>query len=406
MYDIIIKSGVAVTLNGGVRSGREISLNVIDDCDIGIKDGIIVKISDNLKEQGDVVIDADNKIVMPGFVDSHTHALFGGNRVEEFEMKLQGISYGQIMEEKGGILQTVSKTRDLEREQMIEILNENLSRMVNAGTTTVEVKSGYGLNTYTEMEMLSAMNSFSSDSIELVPTYMGAHQFPPEKSKKEYMDEIINEQIPRVVSNSYSEFCDVFCEKEVFNKEESKEILQTAKDYGLKAKIHADELTCSGGAELAGEMNAISAEHLIYPSEEGLISLSENKVIAVMLPSTSFVLDGEKPPVDRFRDYEIPMALGSDFNPGSSPVSSMPLVMGFGCHHYGMTVEEVVAGATINSAGALDIQHRVGSLEEGKEADILVLKYKDIREIPYWMGENPVMISIKKGRINFERRNN
>jgi len=403
MIDILIKRGKVVALSNGLGRGFNIDLYIKDGCDIAINDGIILDVAKDIMEDSERVIDANGNVVMPGFIDAHTHALFGGTRVDEFEMKIKGLTYKDIMHKGGGILNTVKKTRSLTEDDMIDILKKNLKRMSETGTTTVEVKSGYGLDLKTEISMLNAMRKFREDFIDIVPTYMGAHEFPPGKSRQKYINEVIEEHLPLVANNNLAEFCDVFCEDGVYGKEEARRILTKAKELKLGLKVHADELKESGGAELAGEIGSISAEHLIYPSDKGLELMSKSEVIAVMLPATSFILSSDKPPVSRLRENGIPMALGSDFNPGSSPVYSMPLVLGFACYHYGMSVEEAIAGSTINAAYALNRADRVGSIEKGKMADLLILDYKDIRELPYWLGSNPVKVSLKRGRICFER---
>lgn len=406
MVDILIKSGRVVTLDRGVQYGDMLDLGIRDRCDIAIKDGLILEVKQNIEEDSKQVIDAEGHIVLPGFIDAHTHALFGGNRLDEFEMKLNGMSYKDIMNKGGGILNTVESTRALSDEEMDEILEGNLDKMSDTGTTTVEVKSGYGLNFETEISMLKAMDRFSSTRIDLVPTYMGAHEFPKELSRDEYIDEITGKHLPEVARLSLAEFCDVFCEEDVYNEKEARRILMKAKELNMGLKVHADELAMSGGASLAGELGATSAEHLIYPSEEGLKAMKQTGVVAVLLPSTSLILSQDKAPIEEFRKSGIPMALGSDFNPGSSPVSSIFLIIGLACYHYGMTVEEAIVGATVNAAHAINRSKEIGSIERGKQADILVLDYKDVREIPYWLGSNSVRITIKSGRICFERKGN
>lgn len=405
MIDILIKRGQVVTLYEGLASGNDINLGIQDNCDIAIKKGRILKVGQNITEESETVIEADGHVVMPGFIDTHTHALFGGNRVDEFEMKIEGLSYEDIMQRGGGILNTVEKTRSLTEEEMNAELMKNLRKMSNTGTTTLEVKSGYGLDLKTELSMLKVMNDFQENFIDIVPTYMGAHEFPKEKSRDEYIDEILNKHLPEVAKHRMAEFCDVFCEDGVYQREEARRILNKAKELDMGLKVHADELRESGGSELAGELGAISAEHLIYPSKKGLELMRKSGVIAVMLPATSFILSSDKPPVKEFRGKGIPMALGSDFNPGSAPVLSMPFVVGLACYHYKMSVEEAIAGSTINAAYALNRADRIGSIEKGKMADILLLDYKDIREVPYWLGSNPVKTCIKGGRICFEREN-
>jgi imidazolonepropionase len=273
----------------------------------------------------------------------------------------------------------------------------------------VEVKSGYGLKTEDEIKMLEVIRDLDQEHpIDLVPTFLGAHEIPGEyrEKREDYIRLLEEEMIPEVTKRNLAKYCDVFCEQSVFDREESRRILKKGKELGLKPKIHADELTSSGGAELAGELEALTADHLTYPSKEGLAAMKENGTIAVLLPGTCLFLSvGSQskstslPPVKTLMEMGIPVALGTDFNPGSSPILSMPLVLGLACLLLSMAPAEVITAGTLNGAYAVGKGETLGSLEVGKEADLLVLKFSDYRHLPYWFGQNPVEQVIKKGKI-------
>jgi len=397
MYDLIIRNGTIVSLEGGIKRGKNIDLNIKKNYDIGIKNKKITKVG-KIEQNAKVEIDANGRRVLPAFIDPHTHSLFGGNRVNEFEMRIKGKSYMEIKESGGGIMDTVKKTRSLSETELYNNLQNNLIDMEKWGVCTVECKSGYGLEKNTELKMLKVFKKAISKGFSIVPTFLGAHDIPPEKQKDDYIREIL-EIIPYISENNLAQFCDVFCEDGFFSKNESKKILIECKKNKLMCKIHADEIKSSGGAELAGEIGCISADHLIHPSKEGIELMAKAGTIAVLLPGTSFYLGSDKPPIKQFRDKGIPIAIGSDFNPGSSPLKYLPIAGSIGAIHYRLTPEEVIAGITINAAYASKLGDKKGSIEEGKDADIVITKYKDFREIPYWIGENPVSTLIKGGEI-------
>lgn len=403
MDDLLIKNGKVITVaSKSPKIGLEMNdLGIIDRGVVSVKDGKISYVGKKLRE-AKFVVDANESIVMPGFVDSHTHLVFAGTREEEFELRLKGKSYQEISKRGGGIISTVKATREASKEELISLAKKRLDYALTWGTTTIEIKSGYGLNLEDEIKMLEVMNRLNKiHSISIVPTFLGAHAVPNERSKKEYMSILMNEAIPR--AKELAKFCDVFCENGFFTPDESKQILERGKQFGMKPKIHADELNNSGGSEVAGEVDAISADHLVHPSDKGLSMMKEVGTIAVLLPGTTFFLNSEAAPTRKIMDYGIPIAIGSDFNPGSCTILSMPIIVGLACLILGLTPAEALVSATINAAYAIGVGDRVGSLEIGKDADIIILNVKSHQEIPYWFGHNPVSMVIKKGKIVYEK---
>ena len=350
------------------------------------------------------VLDASGCVVMPGFIDCHTHLVFGGYRDDEFEQRLQGKTYKEIAEAGGGILATVGRTRQASEDELYTAGQARLHEMLEWGTTTCEVKSGYGLDTDTELKMLRVIRRLAQDSVQtVVSTFLGAHSVPPGVSKPDYIRQLIEEMIPRVAAEGLARFCDVFCENFVFNADESKQILEAGRKHGLLPKIHADEIEPSGGAETAAAVGAVSAEHLLVPSEAGLRVMKEKGVVAVLLPGTSLFLKTQaKAPVAKMRELGLEMALGSDFNPGSCTVLAMPIVVSLACLFYGMTIEEAIIGATRNAAKALRLDD-VGSIAPGMAADLLILDVPNYRHIAYRLGHNPVRQVIKAGQVVLTR---
>lgn len=403
MEDLLIKNGKVITVaSRSPRIGLEMNdLGVLDNGVVSVKGEKISYVGKEYKE-AKFVIDANEGIVMPGFVDSHTHLVFAGTREDEFELRLKGKSYQEITKRGGGIISTVKATRKASREELIELANKRLDYALVWGTTTIEIKSGYGLNLEDEIKMLEVINELDEmHPISIVPTFLGAHAFPVEQSKEEYMDILLNEAIPR--AKDLARFCDVFCENGFFTPGESKQILERGKQFGMKPKIHADELNSSGGSEVAGEVGAISADHLVHPSDKGLSMMKEVGAIAVLLPGTTFFLNSEIAPTRKIMDYGIPIAVGSDFNPGSCTILAMPIIVGLACLILGLTPAEALVSVTINAAYAIGLGDRVGSLEVGKDADIIILDVKSYQEIPYWFGHNPVSVVIKKGKIVYKK---
>jgi imidazolonepropionase len=346
-------------------------------------------------------------VVTPGFIDSHTHLLFAGTREEEFELRIRGATYQEIAARGGGIKSTVEKTRRASKEELIAAGKKNLDRMLSLGTTTAEAKTGYGLSTKEEIKMLEALQALSrAHPLEIVPTFLGAHEIPPEYAgkKEEYVRLVIEEMIPAVAEKKLAVFCDVFCEKGVFSLEESRRILEAAKRYGMLPKLHADELTPLGGAELAAEVGAVSADHLLFISEKGMEAMAEKGVIATLLPGTAFFLFmGRYAPARRMIAKGVTVALATDFNPGSCMTESLPLITTLACTQMRMTPAEALLGVTLNAAKALRREKEIGSLEPGKQADFVILDVPDYRHLSYHFGVNHVEKVIKKGRLIWER---
>ena len=406
--DLLVKNaGQLLTLSSaGPKIGKDLGdLGIIEDACVAVKEGKICWVGQNeeLKSPADKVIDASGRVVMPGFVDSHTHLVFAGSREDEFELRLEGVSYTEIMNKGGGIRSTVRATRKASKEELCYLGSRRLDMMRSWGTTTAEAKSGYGLTVEDELKTLEVIEKLNREQvIDLVPTFLGAHEVPDEyrENRRAYIQLLTEELIPEVAKRDLAEFCDVFCEEGVFTSQESRTILERGKEFGLRPKIHADELSSSGGAELAGEVGAISAGHLNHASDEGLAAMRDAGTIAVLLPGASLFLGKvEPPPVRKMIDLGLPIALASDFNPGSSPVYAMPIVISLACLLLKLSPAEAIAASTLNGAYAVARGETVGSIEVGKDADLLILSANNYREIPYWFGHNPVDVVIKKGEI-------
>lgn len=366
--------------------------------DVGTTDEILKKYNENEYK----VIDASNKAVLPGFIDSHTHFIFGGYRADEFSWRLRGDTYMSIMERGGGITSSVRATRDTSLEEFIEVGKKRLDKMMAMGVTTVEGKSGYGLDRETELKQLEAMKELNkSHPLDIVATFLGPHSVLPEYKGKEeeFLDIMINDVMPKVVDNKLAEFADIFCEKNVFSIEQSRRFLNQAKRAGLKVKIHADEMVQLGGAELAVELSAASADHLLQASDEGIKQLANSEVIATLLPATAFCLKEEYARGRYMIDSGCAVALATDFNPGSCFTNSIPLVIALAALHMKMSIEEIISALTVNAAAAVGRNDIVGSIEIGKKADIIILEYPSIHFLPYHVAVNIVETVIKNGEI-------
>ena len=347
------------------------------------------------------VIDAKNCTVTPGLIDAHTHLVFGGTRELEFELRSKGASYQEIHEQGGGIYSSVRATKKSSLEELIEKSKKYLAEMLAHGTTTAEAKSGYGLDLENEIKQLEAIKQLDAlQPIDLVPTFLGAHAVPPEMDAETYTDWLCEEAIPKIGLQNLARFCDVFCEKGVFNPEQSEKILVAGATYGMRSKIHADELSDLGGAALAARVGAASADHLLLADREGLFLMSQAGCIAVLMPGTPIFLGlSEQADARTMIKAGLPVALGTDFNPGSCFLLSMPLVMSFACTRLGMTPAEALMGATVNAAWAIGEGRDRGSLDVGKRADIVVFGVENHRQIPYFMGVNAVRTVIKNGLV-------
>ncbi len=405
--DLLIRNArQLLTLAGpeGPRTGEAMShLGIVEGGAVAVKDGRIVFAgkTEECRFESEREIDASGRVVMPGFVDSHTHLVFAGSREEEFELRLKGTSYMEIAQKGGGIKSTVKKTRQASKDELIDLAEPRLDEMLRWGTTTAEVKSGYGLNNETETKMLEAIRDLNArHPVDLIPTYLGAHDLPEEFSddRESYVVQVI-EAIPDVARKKLARFCDVFCEQGFFTVEESRRILEAASKNGLLLKLHGDELKPSGGAELAADLGAVSADHLVFASREGMNAMKEAGTVAVLLPGTSFFLRKAAAPARKMVDTGVTVAIASDFNPGSSPISHMPLVVGLACLLYGFTPAEAITASTVNGAWAVGLGEEVGSLEPGKKADVLILRLESYLQVPYWFGSNPVAMVVKNGKL-------
>ncbi|MFP3872008.1 MAG: imidazolonepropionase [Candidatus Aenigmatarchaeota archaeon] len=349
--------------------------------------------------EAEKIVDADGKTVIPGFVDPHTHLVFAGSREDELVMKIEGMSYMEIMEEGGGILSTVRATRDASKVQLKNQANKRLDVMLRHGTTTVEAKSGYGLDKENEIKSLEVIEELDKDHpIDLVPTYLGAHSLPPEfDDPRSYIDFCIEEVLPEIVGRGLADYCDVFCEKGVFSSKESRRLLTAAKESGLKPRVHADEIENIGCSEMAAEISAVSAEHLVKTSEKNIQDMAGSGTIGILLPGTPFMLmDDEYSPARKMIKNEMPIALATDLNPNCW-TESMQMVITLACIQMKMTPSEALTAATFNGARAVE-RVDIGSLEEGKKADFLVLDVPNHEHIPYRFGGNLVEEVYKEGK--------
>lgn len=393
------------------RTGEHMEdVGIIEDAAVAISQGKIVAVGKTGEVLGQIkinertnVLDAKDKVVLPGFVDCHTHPVFAATREEEFEMRVKGRPYQEIAAAGGGIKSSVRTLRAASKKELIQLALPRLDRMMSYGTTTIEAKSGYGLSLEDEIKMLEVIDELNRlHPMDLIPTFLGAHEIPEEyKSRREeYIQLIVEKMIPEVARRKLAVFCDIFCEKGVFDIEESRKILTAAKDHGFKLKLHADQLTALGGAKLAAELGAVSADHLEFIDDEGIRMMKEAGVIGVLLPGACFGLGMKEYPLARkMIDQGLPVALATDFNPGSSMTESMPIILSMACLMMRMSPAEAVVASTMNSAYAVQRADHVGSIEVGKKADLVIWNVQDYREIPYHYGVNLVDQVIKDGNV-------
>ena len=406
---LIINASQIVTPKGfsAIKGKYMNNLTIIEDGAIAICDdkieaiGTTNELLDKLGSLNDYkIINADGKCILPGFVDSHTHFIFGGYRPIEFINRINGTPYLDILKAGGGIQNTVNSTRNSSFISLYESAIDRLNGMLSQGITTIESKSGYGLDLNTELKQLKVSNLCNNNHpIDIINTYLGAHAVPIEFSNKnnEYINFMIEKVLPIVKQDNLAEFCDVFCEDSVFSIEESRTLLTKAKDMGFKLKLHADEIISLGGAELAGELKAVSADHLLAISDKGINSMIENNVIATLLPCTAFCLNKPYAPARKLIDSGASVALATDFNPGSCFTNSIPLVLALATIHMNMTINEAITAITLNGAAAIDKANSIGSIEVGKKADLVILKYPDYRFLIYNTGINIVDKVVKNG---------
>ncbi|MBU4425268.1 MAG: imidazolonepropionase [Proteobacteria bacterium] len=416
--NIIIKNASQLVTCSGfeAKCGKDMSdLQIINDGAVVIEQGIIRAVGktgdtiSDFDESRFSVIDARGKTVLPGFVDSHTHFVFGGYRAEEFSWRLRGDSYMQIMERGGGILNTVLATRKATKHELTETGRKRLDSMLSFGVTTVEGKSGYGLDHDTELKQLEVMAELDNGHpIDIVRTFLGAHAVTKDYKGREdtYIEYLIDRVMPEVAERKLAEFCDVFCEKNVFSVEQARRLLSRAKEMGFKLKIHADEIVQLGGAELAAELDAVSADHLLQASDKGIHDMAEKGIIATLLPGTAF---GLREPYARGRymiDNNCAVALATDLNPGSCFSESIPLIFALATLYMNITTEEAITALTINGAAALNREDAIGSIDVGKKGDVAILEFPSYEYIPYHIGVSAVEKVVKDGNLVFDKEKN
>ncbi len=348
------------------------------------------------------MVNANGKTVLPGFIDSHTHLVFAGSREDEFQLRVEGVSYMEVLHAGGGILKTVKETRRASVEKLVENGTETLNAMLEHGTTTVETKSGYGLTTKDELKILEVMDRLNQlHSVDLVPTFLGAHAVPPEfvNNPDDYVNLIVNEMIPKVAEKGLAEFCDVLCERGVFNLDQSRRVLVAGKNLGLKPKLHADEMSPQSGAELAASVDAVTADHLVFASNEGIKAMANKGVVGTLLPAAAFsLMNGHFADARTMINEGVPLALATGFSPGCW-VENQQLVIAFACHFMKLNPAEAITATTINAAHAVNRANEIGSIEAGKKADIIILNIPNCRCLGYRFGVNLVEKVIKSGRI-------
>jgi imidazolonepropionase len=429
---LIVGASEVVTMAGGLRAGEmqaEVARLTADDGGDVSSDPVVATWEDRILGVGPRAdlerlleaegfslgrfarLDARGGAVTPGLIDPHTHLLFAGSREDELELRQRGASYMEILAAGGGILSTVAATRAANEDDLAAHGRRWLDEMLSHGTTTIEAKSGYGLDLPTELRLLEVAHGLGREGpIDIVPTYLGAHAVPPEYRARPdgveaYVRHILDEQLPGVAAQGRARFCDVFCEEGAFTADQSERILRAAAVFGMGLRLHADEIVPSGGAELAAEVGAVSADHLAAPSAAGIDALAAasaegRPVVATLLPATTwFLMKNHHAPARTFIDRGVPVAVGSDFNPGTSPTPSLPLAMTLACLNLGLTPDEALSAVTVNAAYAIGMGEEIGSLEGGKAADLVIWNVPTSRQIPYWPAADLVRTVIKRGRI-------
>jgi imidazolonepropionase len=402
--------GLLATLQGPApRLGASLcDIGLREDAAVAAREGRLVYVGPDadlmaaVSLDGATVLDARGAAAVPGFVDCHTHLAFAGNRDHEVRLRLAGASYAEIAAAGGGIVRTVEATRAASRAQLVRAIAERLDEMLALGTTTAEIKSGYGLESASEMRALEAIrDAGAAHPITVVPTFMGAHEVPPEHrgDRRRYLDLLVEEMIPEVARQGLARFCDVFCEEGIFTVEESRRILAAARERGLGLRVHADELTWTGGAELAAEMGARSADHLVFVSESGMKALAAASCVATVLPSAAFYLRlGRLAPARALIDAGVALAIASDANPGGGLSPSMPFAMTVACFSMALSLEEALCAATVNAACSLDLQHELGRIEVGKRCDLVLLRSRRLLDL-LRVGVPAIATVVKDGRV-------
>lgn len=402
---------ITVETNGkNFRRGSELGkINPVSDHSIMVENGIIkdlIPTSSISKTSADKTVDLQDLIVLPGLVECHTHAAFAGSRANEFLMRLHGASYEDIAKSGGGIISTVKAVRNSSFEELVRILKPRIHYFITQGITTLEIKSGYGLSFYDEIKLLQVINHFKTNSfIEIIPTFLGAHTYPPEyqNDHKQYLDLIIKELLPYIIKNKLSDSVDAFCEKSAFSSDEVDNIFTKAKKLGYKLRLHTEQFNNIGGLDIALKHKALSVDHLEVINEDDIPKLAKSNTVAVLLPGVSFFLDYNYSPARKLIEQNAIVALATDYNPGSSHIPNLHIIMQLASLKMKMSAEEIISAVTINSAAALGLNENIGSIEIGKQADFAVFDTKDYQEIIYNIGINLNKYTIKKGQIIFER---
>lgn len=409
MKKLLFNPASVITVNTSGKNykrGKELSeIGCLDNHSIVIEDDLIKDIISTAsidKNNYDEIIDLTGKTVLPGLVECHTHTAFAGSRADEFRQKLRGIGYEEIAKKGGGINTTVTAVRSSSFEELVNIIKPRIDHFISQGITTLEIKSGYGLNFENERKLLQVINFLDEIyPIDIIPTFLGAHTFPKEhkENHQAYVEEITEKMIPHFAEQKLAEFCDGFCESTAFSANEMDEIFTTAKSYGLKLKLHTEQFNSIGGMDIALKHNVVSVDHLEVIKDEDVPKLGQSETVAVLLPGVSFFLNHQFAPARKLIDQNAIVALATDYNPGSSHISSLSLIMSIAALKMKMTIEETISAVTINSAKALCREKSIGSIEIGKKADFAVLNTTDYADIVYSIGSNLNCMTIKAGNV-------
>lgn len=395
-YDLLIKNARVVTMDPDNR--------IVERANVAIKNGVIFLITtDNAPIVAEQIIDADEKMITPGLIDCHTHLIYAGNRAAEFSQRLNGASYAEIANQGGGILSTVRATRRASLEELVYLATQRAAVMLAHGTTTVEIKSGYGLDLNTEIKILTAARMLDKNMpITVIPTFLGAHAIPPEYKDNAdgYIDHIISKMLPVIANKKLAVFVDAFCETIAFSSAQVERLFQAAKQHGLKLKLHAEQLTDQKGALLAARLGACSVDHLEYLTPDDCEHLANDKTVAVLLPGAFYFLkESKQPPIAALRSNHIPIAIATDANPGTSPFLTLPLMMNMACVLFGLSIKEAWQGVTVNAARALNLGDELGSIEIGKKADLIIWSTDSLEDVVYNPSVNYCKTIIKSGEI-------